>query len=277
MTQDQSGAVGRASWTVVMPVKSLSLSKTRLDPDRVGAGESRALAFFLDTASAALCTDAVARVVVASADPVIAAAAGALGCDVVDDDGHPGINAAAAWAATVLGVSADTAVIVSDLPCLTPSALTAVLRAVPETGASFVPDASGTGTTMWIAAGSVPIDCEFGPDSAAAHRAAGAVDLADETGPHAPIASARRDVDTDADFAAALALGVGPHTRALLEAEPGGLLLTVARTRGRSVSVVEESGRFHWLPARGLASAGFRDVRPGQRVVLWPAGGITLP
>ncbi|MHB1213130.1 MAG: 2-phospho-L-lactate guanylyltransferase, partial [Candidatus Nanopelagicales bacterium] len=263
MTPDQRGAVNRGSWTVVMPVKSLSLSKTRLDPGRVGAGESRALAFFLDTAGAVRCTDAVDRVVVASADPVVAAAAQALGCAVIDDEGHPGINAAAAWAGSRIGASSGTAVIVSDLPCLTPDALAAVLGAVPGTGTAFVPDASGAGTTMWMAAGSAPVDRRFGPESAAAHRAAGAVDLAEAAGPHASIAAARRDVDTDADLAAAVALGVGPHTRAILAAGSGGLLLTVARATGAAVWVVEESGRVHQVPAEAMASAGFREVRPG--------------
>lgn len=274
---DQLDAVGRSGWTALMPVKSLPLSKTRLDPGRVGAGESRALAFFLDTATAVLCTHAVARVVVASADPVIAAAARSLGCDVVDDDGHPGINAAAAWAASLLEASCDIAVIVSDLPCLTPDALSAVLRAAPGTGAAFVPDASGEGTTMWLSAGSARVACRFGPQSAAAHRAAGAVDLAEPARAVEPIAPARRDVDTDADLTAAQALGVGPHTRALLAGAPGGLLLTVARARGRAVWVVEESGRAHRLTAAALASAGFVEIRPGQRIVLDPVGGIRLP
>jgi len=49
----------------------------------------------------------------------------------------------------------------------------------------------------------------FGPGSAQAHRASGAVEL---TGAWPGLV---RDVDTEADLRAALALGAGPRTRAL--------------------------------------------------------------
>ena len=50
----------------------------------------------------------------------------------------------------------------------------------------------------------------FGTRSAQRHRASGAVEL------RGAWPGLRRDVDTEDDLCAALALGVGPHTRALL-------------------------------------------------------------
>jgi 2-phospho-L-lactate guanylyltransferase len=77
----------------------------------------------------------------------------------------------------------------------------------------FVADAAGTGTTLLTAAG-VPLDPRFGRDSAAAHAGAGAVPL-DGGWP-----GLRRDVDTPADLAAAVRLGVGTATAALLPRVP---------------------------------------------------------
>ncbi len=77
-------------------------------------------------------------------------------------------------------------------------------------GRAFVADAEGTGTTLLVAAPGVTLDPRFGGGSAARHAASGAAALDGEW------PGLRRDVDTPADLAAALALGVGPATRAAL-------------------------------------------------------------
>ena len=74
---------------------------------------------------------------------------------------------------------------------------------------AFVADAQGTGTTLLTAVG-VPLDPRFGHGSADSHRSGGAVPL---TG-HWP--GLLRDVDTEADLRAAVALGAGPRTAALV-------------------------------------------------------------
>ncbi|MCA1825223.1 MAG: 2-phospho-L-lactate guanylyltransferase, partial [Frankia sp.] len=75
---------------------------------------------------------------------------------------------------------------------------------------ALVSDTSATGTTVLTARSGVELDPQFGPGSHDAHVAAGAVALAVD------VPGLRRDVDTAADLAAAVALGVGPATRAAL-------------------------------------------------------------
>ena len=72
-----------------------------------------------------------------------------------------------------------------------------------------VPSASAVNARAPVASGAA-LEPRFGGGSAARHRASGAVPL-DGAWP-----SLRRDVDTAADLAAALHLGVGAHTRAAL-------------------------------------------------------------
>jgi 2-phospho-L-lactate guanylyltransferase len=76
---------------------------------------------------------------------------------------------------------------------------------------SFLSDAAGSGTTFYAALSPADFAPAYGPESAARHRAAGAVSL-DGAG----LAAVRRDVDTPDDLAAAVALGVGPRTRQVL-------------------------------------------------------------
>ncbi len=70
----------------------------------------------------------------------------------------------------------------------------------------MVPDADGTGTTLLTARAPEALRPHFGPGSRAAHETAGHVVLADVG------AGLRRDVDTTADLAAVVGLGVGPVT-----------------------------------------------------------------
>jgi 2-phospho-L-lactate guanylyltransferase len=195
-------------WTVIVPVKGLGSAKSRLSPD----GSAVALAFLADVLTAVRECTIVADAVVATHDPTVAALAREHGADVCEDRAHPGINAAARFAAQ--GRSGPIAVLVSDLPCLTADDLAAVLQDAVDHERAFVRDADGTGTTMLLALTAGDLDPHFGPGSAAAHAATGAVDLT-ETG---DFPRARRDVDTVEALADAVALGVGPATRAALAA-----------------------------------------------------------
>jgi 2-phospho-L-lactate guanylyltransferase len=132
---------------------------------------------------------------------------------VVPDHPSAGLNQALNHGAAVAarefpdhGVVALSA----DLPALRPAELTAALAAC-GTGRSFVIDLPGTGTTMLTASPGVPLDPRFGVGSALAHQASGAVpvDLV-------AIDSVRRDVDTAADLAQAVQLGVGPWTAEMM-------------------------------------------------------------
>ncbi|SDO62395.1 2-phospho-L-lactate guanylyltransferase [Geodermatophilus sp. DSM 45219] len=203
------------TWSVVVPAKRLPLAKTRLTPLPGGlAGPPQAahdrlvLALLADTVAAALACPAVAGVLVVTDDPDAAAEVTRLGAATVPDQPDRGLNAALAHGARATGGTA-VAALSSDLPALRPRELAAALAAAGTAPRCFVADAQGSGTTLLTAAGT-DLSPAFGAGSARRHRAGGAVPL---TGGWPGLA---RDVDTPADLREALALGVGPHTAALL-------------------------------------------------------------
>ena len=226
----------RFSWTVLLPVKVLARAKSRL---ATLAGDRRgelALALASDTVTAVLACPEVARVVVVTSDPVAGPLLASLGAFVVADepadrsngpgerDGvesstdlgvqgllnaalrHGAALAARRWPGTAL------AALTADLPAVSPAELTTALRAAGSAagGAAFVPDAAGVGTTLYA----VPPGGEFlplfGGASRGRHAAAGATELG-----VAGLTGLRRDVDTPDDLREALAIGVGPFTKAV--------------------------------------------------------------
>jgi 2-phospho-L-lactate/phosphoenolpyruvate guanylyltransferase len=200
-------------WCLVIPVKRLSLAKTRLTGV---AGEHRvelALAFALDTTLAALACDVVRAVVVVTHQPDALQALTDAGALVVADEPAAGLNPALVHGADVAarthpgtGIGALSA----DLPALRPDELRAALAQAPQVGAAFVRDAEGGGTTTLLARHRGDFAPAYGPGSALAHLAGGALELHGSAFP-----SLRQDVDTEADLVAALAMGVGPHTAAV--------------------------------------------------------------
>ena len=238
----------RFSWTVLLPVKVLARAKSRL---AVLAGDRRrelALALASDTVTAVLGCPEVARVVVVTSDPVAGPLLAGLGAIVVADEpadrsdrpdrsdrlGTPGtldgagpapllgdlgvqdlLNAALRHGAAVAArrwPGTGLAALTADLPAMSPAELATALRAAGSApgAAAFVPDAAGVGTTLYA----VPPGGEFlplfGGASRARHAAAGATELT-----LAGVTGLRRDVDTPDDLREALALGVGPFTRAV--------------------------------------------------------------
>ena len=200
---------------LVVPVKRLAAAKTRLrDPAGELTAHTRlALALTLDTVAAARTALRVRTVLVVTADRTVADVLVASGIWVADDP-LVGLNAAYDRGAQLLRErDPHTAVgaLQADLPALRPHELDDAIAAALATGArAFTADAEGTGTTFLLAASGAALEPRFGGGSAARHRASGAVAL-DGAWP-----SLRRDVDTAADLAAALHLGVGAHTRAAL-------------------------------------------------------------
>jgi 2-phospho-L-lactate guanylyltransferase len=206
-------------WSVVVPVKRLRLAKTRLAGALAGVDHQQlVLALATDTVSAALGCAEVGRVVVVTDDPVAVRAVTAAGAVVVGDEPDAGLNPAlehGAGHARRLAPDHGVGVLSSDLPALRPAELAAALAAASAYDRAFVADAAGTGTTLLAARAGVALGPHYGTGSRAAHAASGAREL---TGGWP---SLRRDVDTAADLADAVGLGVGAATAALLREAAG--------------------------------------------------------
>jgi 2-phospho-L-lactate guanylyltransferase len=202
------------SWSVVVPAKRLDVAKTRLRPltagrdDAGSAHRDLVLALLADTVAAAVACPAVATVVVVTDEPAAAVVVRELGARTVPDEPDRGLNPALEHGARSAPGTA-VAALSSDLPALRPGELAAALEAATGLERGFVPDAQGTGTTLLTAVGT-DLRPAFGPGSAEAHRTGGAVALAGSW------PGLVRDVDTEADLRAALLLGAGPRTTALV-------------------------------------------------------------
>ena len=210
-----AAALPPGRWQVVLPVKGGPRAKSRLEP-LTGALPGLALALALDCLDAVLGASAVARAWVVTADPEVAARAAAQGAAVAPER-RPGAGLLAAVAdgvAAAGGSGGPVAVLLADLPSLRPSDLDAALAAAERAlaagaGEVLVPDAEGTGTVLLAAASALELRPRFGPGSAAAHAADGALAVGLD------LPRLRRDADTPAELAEALALGAGPRTTAL--------------------------------------------------------------
>jgi 2-phospho-L-lactate/phosphoenolpyruvate guanylyltransferase len=254
----------------VLALKPIEHAKSRLavpDPLR----RRLALTMALDTLSA-LCR-ALPHVLVVSDQPALEARLRRTGiaAEVISESGHIGINSALSRGARVLRAQEFTSVLacVGDLPALRSESVLRILDATRSHPRSFVADASGVGTTMLIAH-DVELAPQFQGRSAAAHYASGAVSLSEEAIGW-PIADARRDVDTEADLVAAIGLGVGPKTDALIDHERGRLghyeLITATDWRNANGEplAVTATGRRIALPAEALRGE-LRHARLGQRL-----------
>jgi 2-phospho-L-lactate guanylyltransferase len=200
-------------WSLVIPVKTLVAAKTRMAA-ATGPHRTRlAVAVACDTVSAALSCPLVARVIVVTADPAAAGPLGALGAVVVSDPDH-GLNTAlrtGAAHALRMAPGDHVGALQADLPALRPAELTLALAAAAEFDQMFVPDALDVGTTFYGVRPGMPFSPRFGGESRAKHLAGGAKELTLEG-----IDSVRRDVDTPDDLRAAIALGLGRHTAAVV-------------------------------------------------------------
>ncbi|MFX1759475.1 2-phospho-L-lactate guanylyltransferase [Rhodococcus sp. As11] len=204
---------------VLVPVKALGLAKSRLahvlDPV---ARESLVLAMLQDTVTAALSAGDV-TVTVVTADDRVAVVARACDADVLPDHVPPGspdpLNAAlraAARRVRDLAPDAELVVLQADLPSLRPGDFALARETARRTGTAVVADHTSRGTTALLhcVRGTLP-PLAFGPESAHRHVGAGAYPVPDA------LPGLRLDVDTPDDLAAAVQLGVGPATAAVLD------------------------------------------------------------
>jgi 2-phospho-L-lactate guanylyltransferase len=203
------------AWSLVLPLKPLAMAKSRLAA-AVGARRPElALAFALDTVTAALGSPAVARVLVVTSDQRAGEALTEAGAVVVPDEPDAGLNAALAHGArraTALFGVGPVAAMSADLPALRAEELSRVLDAARPRGRAFLADAHGVGTTLLTARGAA-LTPMFGGASRARHASSGAFEI-----PLPDVPTVRRDVDTGLDLREALRLGVGQHTATLAAA-----------------------------------------------------------
>jgi 2-phospho-L-lactate guanylyltransferase len=203
------------TWAVVVPVKPLVSAKSRLV--ELGRSQRRdlALAMLLDTVAAALAARRVAEVLVVTDDATVATEALAAGAKVVTDEPNAGLNEAFSHGIRLVmreRAGAPIALLAGDLPALRATELDLALESNdPAAVVTVVADADGIGTTLLASRTPTTLRPAFGEDSFAAHRRAGArpVETSDVPG-------LRRDVDALADLLAAIELGVGAATSAVL-------------------------------------------------------------
>jgi 2-phospho-L-lactate guanylyltransferase len=269
-----------SSAAAVIAIKPMEHAKSRL---AVPNPLRRRLAWTmaLDTLSA-LCR-ALPHVLVVSDQPALEARLrrAGLAVEVISESGHVGINSALTRGALRLHAQGFTSILacVGDLPALRSESVARVLDASRDHPRSFVADASGVGTTMLVAHG-VKLTPQFQGRSAAAHHASGAVSLAAEA-IGSPVADARCDVDTEVDLAAAIELGVGPATSALIDHHTGrlGRYLLITATQWSNADgdqlAVTASGTRIALPADALRGE-LRHAQLGQRLHAVEADGRVL-
>jgi len=196
-------------FALLMPVKTLTLAKSRLNVSQPGQRKPLMRAFALDAIAAASRAKGVAQVYVVTDEP---------GFEVDDavrlpDEGDGDLNRALHHASArvrLLDPLMAVAAMCADLPSLHPDDLDAGLAA-GLTPRWFVADASGSGTTLLAAAPGVDLDPHFGVGSARRHEESGARPV------RAEVRTLRMDVDTGADLAAARRMGIGEHTMRVLE------------------------------------------------------------
>ena len=251
-------------WAVVVPVKGGPLAKSRLHLPR-DARAALADAFARDTVDALAAGMPGASVVVVTSDAAVSRWVLGAGHAVVADPGSglDGAVAAGVAAARDLGAS-RVAVVLGDHPALRAEEVRAALAAAGEHPASVVPDADDGGTALLSlpATGADAVRTAFGPGSASAHERLGHVRL------DLDLPGLRVDVDDAASLAAAVRLGLGPHSRAALaHASLPGVQASIHRIEpDGSGSALLDDGVEVAVPPGAAVASGLRHLRVGQRV-----------
>jgi len=198
-------------WRVVVPVKGRLAAKTRLHPPPGVGRADLAHAFALDTLTAAATCIAPGDLVVVTSDELSATFVRNQGGIVVPDPGH-GLNSAIRAGVDrvqrVLGPG-PTAVLLGDIPTVRSQDLTKALSQCGRHQRAFVPDASGIGTVLLTARSPLALHPRFGAGSAERHQR-------DHVRLSLDLPALRTDVDDDEALSAAVAIGVGRYTAAVL-------------------------------------------------------------
>jgi 2-phospho-L-lactate guanylyltransferase len=201
----------------LLPAKPLSIAKTRLaaildDADRMRVAE----AMFADVLHALCTTRDLDRVIVVTADPLLAARATSSGALVIDEGAPRGLNGAVnlgTETAIRLGAAA-VVVVLSDLPLIRSTDIEEIVARMPTRGALVVPCKEGTGTNAMLRRPPTVLGPCFGGRSLERHAA-----TAERAGVACEILRNARiefDLDTPEDLRAFA--GTSGHTTATHEA-----------------------------------------------------------
>lgn len=194
---------------LLLPVKPPASGKSRLSSVHPALRRQLARAFALDTLTAVRSVPDLDRVIVVTTDAEFGAATRNLGAEVRPDQVPGDLNRTLSAVARELDPHQFVLALCADLPALRGEEIASVLATTPLTQISFVRDFPGDGSTTYAAPARL-FDPHFGVASAAAHLAAGAVEIG------ADLVTLRADVDDAADLERAISLGVGLHTMAAL-------------------------------------------------------------
>ncbi|HSO65015.1 MAG TPA: 2-phospho-L-lactate guanylyltransferase [Ornithinibacter sp.] len=254
-------------WAAVVPVKGGPLAKSRLHLPR-SARAALADAFARDTVAALVGAAPAMPVLVVTSDAAVSAWVPPTGAGLVADPGL-GLDAAvAAGCRAAAGLGARrVAVVLGDHPALRPAEVRVALEAAARHPRCVVPDAGDDGTALLtLPAPSQRVGDEvptaFGPGSAAAHQRLGHTRL------DLDLPGLRVDVDDAASLAAAVRLGLGPHSvEALARATVPGVQATIHRIEddGSGSALLDDGVEVDVPPGSAVAS-GLRHLRVGQRV-----------
>lgn len=199
-------------WVAVVPVKDPKLAKSRLGPQLEPWRTDLAAAFATDLLTALLASSRIELVVVVGGRRLPTELLDHERLRTLPDPGD--LNAAVshgiAWTRRQRPAAA-TLVLAADLPAATDAAIDHLLGSAPSEPLLVIPDLEGIGSTGLLIGPETEVIPAFGAESLARHQAAGAA-VVELPG----IERLRRDVDTAAQLAAAIDLGVGERTRSVL-------------------------------------------------------------